>query len=368
MSQTDSYTVRIAPSPDGSGDPDRVPDLSPREAWERWLAKLRGSLADSSVSSYHYRTKHFIEWCEDRGIVSMDELTGWDIDSFEADRRDQGVKTISLNNELGTLEDFFEYCARIELVDESLPEKVEPPKVPTSKQVNDTRLTPSDAEALLDYYRNSPTEHASRAHVLLALAWYTGARLGALRGLDVEDFNHDEAALEFHHRPREETPLKNGLDGERIVGIPDHVADLVEEYVRQHRLETFDDYGRRPLLTSQLGRGSKNGVRGWMYLATIPCLHSPCPHGNDPETCEFTDYTTASKCPSSRSPHQVRTGSVTWQLNREIPPERVSERVNTSIETLLRHYDQADKLEAMRERRRDYIDDLEFDGQDGDSE
>ena len=102
-----------------------------------------------------------------------------------------------------------------------------------------------------------------------------------------------------------------------------------------------------------------------MYLATAPCLHSPCPHGNEHETCDFLDYSAASQCPSSRSPHQVRIGSVTWQLNQGIPPERVSERVNTSIEVLLRHYDQESKLEEMRERRRPYLDRLSFGNEEG---
>jgi len=124
-----------------------------------------------------------------------------------------------------------------------------------------------------------------------------------------------------------------------VVAIPERVCAILDEYVANHRLDVYDDHGRRPLLTSQVGRGSRGGVRGWMYLATVPCLHSPCPHGNEPETCDFLGYSKASKCPSSRSPHQVRTGSVTWQLNRGIPIERVAERVNTSVEVLRRHYD-----------------------------
>jgi hypothetical protein len=55
-------------------------------------------------------------------------------------------------------------------------------------------------------------------------------------------------------------------------------------------------------------------------------------------------------------------------LNRGIPPERVSERVNTSIEVLLRHYDQPTKMEAMKERRREYLDRLSFGGDGGDDE
>jgi hypothetical protein len=104
-----------------------------------------------------------------------------------------------------------------------------------------------------------------------------------------------------------------------------------------------------------------------MYLGTLPCLHSPCPHGNDPETCDYVDYSKASKCPSSRSPHQVRTGSITWQLNRGVPIEVVAERVNTSVRTLKRHYDQPTKREELEERRRQYVDRLNFDDTGGDS-
>lgn len=353
----ETYPITISGVADGG---DRVPDLSPREALERWLAKLHVSKRESTVSAYHYRLKHFVEWCEDEAVVSIGELTGWDLESYEAHRREQGLEPITLNNEIGTLQNFLEYCARVELVDDELPEKVDPPKIPASDQVNSKRLTTEAARKLLEFYWAHPDDRASRSHALLALAWYTGARLGALRGLDLEDYNRDERCLQFIHRPRDGTPLKNGLDGERIVALPDSVCEILDEYIQDHRLDEHDENGRRPLLTSQLGRGSVNAVRAWMYLSTVPCLHSPCPHGKDPETCEYLDYSEASKCPSSRSPHQVRTGSVTWQLNRGVPPGRVSERVNTSIEVLLRHYDQPSKMEEMKERRRKYLDRLNF--------
>lgn len=98
-----------------------------------------------------------------------------------------------------------------------------------------------------------------------------------------------------------------------------------------------------------------------MYLATVPCLHTTCPHGNDPDTCEFLDYTKASQCPSSRSPHHVRTGSITWQLNRGIPIDAVAKRVIPSERTLKRHYDQPTKLEDLEERRRHHVYRLAFD-------
>ncbi|WP_312911132.1 tyrosine-type recombinase/integrase [Natronosalvus caseinilyticus] len=361
LDEPPKYEVPIEGTTDGG---DRVPDLSPREALERWLNKLRVSRSESTVSAYHYRLKHFVEWCEEVGISEVGQVNGWDIESYETSRREQGLEPITLNNELGTLQSFFEYCVKVELVDEGLPTKVDPPVVPAADQVSKVRLHTDRAQALLTHY--VATECGSRAHTLLALAWFTGARLGALRGLDLEDYDREQQCLKFTHRPREETPLKNGADGERFVGLPKQACDVVDAYIQKHRLEKYDDYGRRPLLTSERGRPSTNAVRAWMYLATVPCLHSPCPHGNDPDTCNFLDYSAASKCPSSRSPHQVRTGSITWQLNRGIPPERVAERVNTSIEVLLRHYDQPTRMEEMRERRRPYLDRLSFGDEEGD--
>jgi len=370
MSEADdhrSYEIQVPGTADGG---DRVPDLSPREARDRWLDKLRVSKAESSVSAYHYQTKLFVEWCESEGVDDVGELTGWDIESYETYRRGEGVKPYTLKKELGTLRRFLEYCARIELVDESLPEKVDPPDPPRDAQVDETMLDPDRAQSLLAYYRQDTDARATRGHVLLELAWFTGARLGAIRGLDLSDYNSDEQFVAFRHRPNEGTPLKNGEDGERVVGLPEEVCDLLDEYIRANRHEKFDDHGRKPLITSTVGRPSTNAVRAWMYQATVPCLHTECPHGRERQTCEFLEdsYNNVSKCPSSRSPHQVRTGSITWQRNRGVPADVVSRRVNSSVRVIEQHYDKPDEIEEMEKRRRQHLDRLGFDGQEEDDQ
>jgi hypothetical protein len=95
-----------------------------------------------------------------------------------------------------------------------------------------------------------------------------------------------------------------------------------------------------------------------MYLATTPCRHSPCPHDQDPDTCDYLSYTTASGCPSSRAPHHIRTGSITWQRSRGIPLEVVADRVNASPQTIEQYYDKEDPRRELEERRRDHIDRL----------
>jgi site-specific recombinase XerD len=367
MSTADSpsYQIRLVGTTDGG---DRVPDLSPREARDRWLNKLRVSKADSSVSAYHYQTKLWVEWCEEQGITSTGDLTGWDIESYETHRRGQGVKPYTLQKELGTLRRFLEYAARIEVVDESLPEKVDPPDVPRDSQVDETMLNPDRAQRLLAYYRQNPGARATRAHALLEVAWFTGARLGALRGLDVDDYDAGEQYVAFRHRPNQGTPLKNGEGGERVVGLPEKICEVLDEFVDQERHDEFDDHGREPLLASAVGRPSTNAVRAWMYQATIPCLYTDCPHSHERETCEYLEdsYNNLSKCPSSRSPHQVRTGSITWQRNRGVPADVVSQRVNSSVRVIEKHYDKPDEVKEMEKRRRQYLDRLDFDGQDGD--
>lgn len=356
MSQAETYNVTIAGSTDGG---DRVPDLSPREAMQRWLSKQRVDKAEATVSTYHYQVKLFVEWCEENAVAEVGELTGWDIESYETSRRAQDVGAVTLNKELGTIKRFLEYCARVELVDETLPEKVVPPDVERQGDVDETRLSHERAKRLLGYYEDHA--YGSRDHTLLVLAWYTGARLNALRGLDLEHYHSEEQYVEFLHEPDRGLPLKNGKDGERAVGLPEDVINVIDKYIQSHRQEQYTDDGARPLLTSASGRAGENTLRAWMYLATQPCLHSECPHGKQRSTCEWTDYSHGSKCPSSRAPHQVRTGSITWQLNRNVPLKVVAERVNTSVRTLKKHYDQPTRREELEERRREHIDRLSFD-------
>lgn len=355
-SQSERYAVTVSGETDGGN---RVPDLSPREARERWISRLRASKADSTITSYHYQTKLFVEFCEEQDIDKISDLTGWDIETYDTKRRNSGVKLLSLNKEMRTVKLFLEYCARVELAADDIPEKVDPPDVPRDAHVDETRLEHQRAQLLFDYY--AEYDYGSREHALLSLAWYVGARLGGLRGLDLDDYDSGDTHLQFIHRPREETPLKNGRDGERAVGLPRDVCDVIDTYVADHREDSHDEYGRRPLFTTSVGRMSQNYTRARMYLATQPCLHMDCPHGKDRAGCDYVDYSHASKCPSSRSPHQVRTGSITWQLNCSVPIEAVAERVNTSVRVLKRHYDQPTKREELEERRREYVDRLGFD-------
>ncbi|WP_459194733.1 tyrosine-type recombinase/integrase [Halosimplex sp. J119] len=337
-----------------------APDLSPREAKKRYLDHRRTEAKDSTVKGWHYRLKLFVEWAGRKGIESMNELDGWTLDEYQTHRRGTGVTATTLNGEMQTLKNWLEYLARIEVVDSELPEKVHVPTVPEGEESNDEMLDPSMARSIISMYRDHPERRATSNHALLELLWFTGARMGGIRALDLEDYHSDEQYVEFRHRPKEDTPLKNDRDGERAVGLPASVCDVLDEYIQKQRVDSFDDHGRRPLLTTSQGRTSTNTVRTWCYMATLPCLCQDCPHGKSRSSCEYVHIHEASKCPSSVSPHRVRTGSITWQRDRGIPAEVVAERVNANLRVIEKHYDKATKRERLERRRRPYIQNLEF--------
>lgn len=341
-------------------------EFSPRAAMERWLNRQQGDMAESTVYTYKYRLKLFVEWCEEQGIDEIGELRKWDLDEYYSAR--STVDDVSHQNEMKTLTQFVEYLdERLGAVEEGLADAIEIPDVDRAETTDDTVLDQEEALALLAYYRDSDEHYATRGHALLELLWWTGARKGALRALDIRDVDLEEGYVNFVHRPSNGTPLKKQLYGQRSVNLSPAVAEVLDDYIADHRNEIRDEQGRAPVFTSTQGRPATSTITNWSYLATLPCLHGPCPHGEEPASCKYTRYSHASKCPSSRSPHQVRSGSITWQLNRGVPPETVAERVNSSLETIRWYYDWAteaqrwERFHEHREQRAEYITNLSID-------
>jgi site-specific recombinase XerD len=335
-------------------------DLSPRDAMERWLDRRRAEVSDQSLSTLHYRLKLFVDWCEERGVESMSAVDGWTIDEYQHHRH-QHAKVVTLNKEFGTLKQFLAYCHTIGLVDERVPDAVKRPALSQHQKTDDTMLAADAAAALLAHYRETPTERATRGHALLEVLWHVGCRVGGVHSLDIRDFDADERWLRFTHRPATGTTLKNGRDGERYVGLLAEPAAVVAEYVREGRADITDDHGRQPLFPSRQGRPIKGTIRSWTGLATVPCNYRDCPHGHDPATCEWLSHSRVSQCPSSRAPHHVRTGSITWQRSQGVPVEVVATRVNASVDTIETYYDKEDPRAELEARRRGHLDNLELD-------
>lgn len=362
--------------------------IEPREAFHLWMDKQSGRKADETLSSYRYRVRPFIEWLEDRGIENINELDGRDILVFDAKRQERDVQQNTLNNQFKTIRLFLKFCADIEAVEQDLHKKVDPPSLSKNERVNQEKVPSERANRILEYLERF--KYASRDHVLFLLLWRTTARLGAIRSLDLGDIylekedikrlryqedinvggeiideileNVEIPFIYFRHRPDSDTPLKNRGGGGRPVNISEEVGEVLEAYIRVNRHEPSEDSDRRPLITTKKGktaRITKSGIRQRIYILTQPCrIDRECPHNRDVPTCEARDPGQESKCPSSRSPHRVRTGSITWHRDQGWPPEVLAERANTSVEMISDVYDQPEALKRMNSRR-EYLSELE---------
>lgn len=171
--------------------------------------------------------------------------------------------------------------------------------------------------------------------------------MGAVRAIDLDDFDPENRVVHLRHRPegREEygTPLKNGSDGERIINISAGLRAFVDDYVEYTRQEVVDRYGREPLFTTSSGRPSTATIRRDFYKMIRPCTYAnKCPHDRDPADCEAAQNSNAAKCPSSFSTHPMRKWSIMHQLDEGVPKELLSDRVDVSVPVLDKHNSHSD--------------------------
>ena len=335
--------------------------LDPERGVEMYLDGKQGELSKATLDAQQYRLQAFLQWCDEEDITDLRDLSGRDLYAYRIWRREghgedrEEIALVTLRGQLATLRAFLRFAAEIDAVPEGLREKLPLPSVSGGEDVSSTTLDPDRAETILDYLTRY--EYAGRRHVMMLLLWHTGARAGAIRGLNLADveLDGDSPGLQFVHRPEEDCPLKNKERGERWNAISQRVARIVRDYIDGPRNDVVDEYGRKPLLTTTQGRPTVSTLRDTLYAATRPCWRgAECPHDRDPAECEATYYKRASKCPSSRSPHDVRSGRVTAYARKEIPRRVVSDRLDASGDVLDKHYDRRSERERA-EQRRDYL-------------
>ncbi|SFC65120.1 Phage integrase family protein [Halobiforma haloterrestris] len=339
---------------------DGLEPISPERAVDMYIEGRRDELSEQTIPSHIYRLEAFKQWCDEEEIENLNDLTGRDLYGYRVWRREgngegrEPVTTITLRGQLATLRAFLRFCADIDAVPEDLFTKVPLPTVSGGEGVSDTTLEPDRVVDILDYLERY--KYASRRHVTVLLLWHTGARAGGLRSLDLRDCDLEEnPGLQFVHRPETDTPLKNGKKGERWNSISGLVAGVLQDYINGPRKDVTDDHGREPLLTTSNGRPAISTIRDTLYGVTRPCWRgAECPHDRDPSNCEATNYAEASKCPSSRSPHDVRSGRVTAYRREDVPRRVVGDRLDASDDILDRHYDRRNDREKA-EQRRDYL-------------
>jgi site-specific recombinase XerD len=327
---------------------DGLEPTTPAEAVEWYLAERDPDLSEKSLQNQRYRLRRFLEFCDEHDIDEMNTLTGRDIHRYRV-WRNEDVKPVTLQGELQTFRVFLEFCAAIDAVEPGMRERVQIPDIEPEDEARDEHLSPERAREIIEHWEQFA--YASRDHVIMAILWHTGIRLGSLRAFDLEDFDADAQCLDLRHRPETGTPLKNKSAAERSIAVGPHYCDVLQDYITHNRESATDDHGRRPLFSSSRGRLSEGAIRETIYRMTQPCQIGQCPHDIDPSTCEFKQHGQRAGCPSSRSPHGIRRGSITHHLRSGTPQEVVTDRSNVSKEIIEQHYDERTDREKMEVRR-----------------
>jgi len=333
--------------------------ITPEEAVQMYLKDRKPEVTQNTLYEHKCRLNRFLEWCRDEGVDDMNEVTRRTTHEYKRYRSDE-VAATTLEHEMRTFRIFLRFCESIGGVSDGVAANVSIPKAGRRERSRDVSLSAPRATQILDHL--DTYEYGSLRHVLLRLLWNLGCRIGGIRALDLGDFHADGPDgpfIEFVHRPDAGTPLKNKWRSERKPPIRDDLRDLLVDYIKQTRYDVTDDYGREPLLTTEQGRPARSTIQRNVYAVTRPCYYTnECPHDRKIEECEAVgDYNNASKCPSSLSPHALRRGSVTRDLNNGMPEEMASDRADMSPEVLREHYN-AQTEEDKRGLQREFLDNM----------
>lgn len=327
-------------------------ETEPSEALERYLSDREDEVQKATLRSHRARLKHFIEWCSKNDLDNLNDLNGRHLQDFRYWRKEDGdLNNVSLHTQMTTFRVFINWCEDFQAVVPRLNEKIRVPDMEPDEDVSDDMMEPERALKILEYLEQF--EYASRDHTMFRLLFRTGVRTGGLRTLNLSDYHSDEQFIEVKHRPEKDTPLKNNTSGERPIYLNPMTCQILDDYIKHHRIEKKDDYGQKPLLTTRFGRLSANTVRERLYKISHPCFYTgECPHGENPESCDYkqnVDY--ASKCPSSQPPHSVRKASITYWRSRDTPAQQVGERTDVNQDVIEKHYDKRSGHGKMEQRK-----------------
>ncbi len=331
--------------------------ISPQDATDLYFEERKEDASYDTRDTIQRGLTPFIDWCEMDGIENLNTIGGRQLMAYKTwckENTENG--TVSLNGLLGVLRRFLVFCVQIDAVRPQVPNKVPIPKVPDDEDVCYEKPTDEEVEQAVAYLKTY--EPASRRHVEYAIIKEIGNRVGALRAIDIMDIELEDRVIKFRHRPEKDhvdekgTPLKNGTDGEREVNISKELAELIQRYLKNpYRNDVTDKFGRQPLLTTKSGRPAVETIRRDLYKLTRPCEYGDsCPHDRDIDSCKATRSNHASKCPSSHSPHPLRRWSIEHQIDRGVPKDELTDRVDVSVPVLNKHYDLRSEERKRKQR------------------
>jgi integrase len=306
----------------------RQPEDGNCEAVRYYLQDREGEISPNTADKLQWQLRRFGRWCTENGITDISELDPFDIHRYKNERQGE-VKPVTLKSEMSNLTTFLSLFERVGVA-EGLTDAIDTSQIRVDSRVRDERLSPDAARDILNHLsEHHPYE---RDTALAYTLWEGGMRTGGVVALDISDYHPRKRSLEIKHRPEKGTRLKNGSKGEREIMVSKTLADILDGYIKHHRRDKTDDYGREPLFTTRCGRISAVTVRKTMYRLT--------------EDCDHVD--------GRLGPHAARKGAIGRHLNEEWKIQHVSERCDVTERRLREHYDTRPENEKMEARRQMY--------------
>lgn len=356
---------------------------------ERYIDNRRGELSDATIRSVRSRWRWFEQFCDAYDVEYTTDLNRPLLSKYKQKRREMGrdPNPVTMVTQLNTVKNILQHLADWGFAEPNLHQAIHVPELRDKEDVKENAIDPEVALRVLEYLRRY--EWASRQHVVFELIFTTTMRSGTVRALDIDDIHWEDNLIGAQHRPKSGTPLKNKQHGERLIAVPDRTTEMLKDWINNQRPTPNDPSSRRrPLIATQHGRASKTTIQSDVYGVMRPqyigeecnCTREHAEKSwrsrlGDEEferrrrssnheidlSCAASNKNNASTCVDVEGPHALRKAAVKYHIDNgwDEKLHQLSDRANAEEEVLRKHYDQATEKERA-ERRRDTMDDMDF--------
>lgn len=204
---------------------------SPQDYLKSWLQDLkRQSKADLTIYGYQKHVTLFINWCEERDILSITAVSKSILESYaryltKAPLAKNGhpLQAISQQSRLIPVRLFFNWLSENRLLVYNPAKELMLPKEPKTR-LRDT-LSVAEMEALLATC-NLKTDLGVRDRAMMEILYSTGIRKKELIGLKPEDINFAEGILKV---------TEGKGDKQRLVPIGERALAWTQKYIEEVR-------------------------------------------------------------------------------------------------------------------------------------
>ncbi len=221
----------------------------------QWLEDLkRQSKADLTLYGYQKHVTLFINWCEERDILSITTVSKSILESYaryltKAPLGNKGnpLRAISQQSRLIPVRLFFRWLSDQRLLVYNPAKELVLPKE-TKNRLRDT-LNVAEVEALLSTC-NLKSDLGIRNRAIMEILYSTGIRKKELIGLKPQDINFDEGILKV---------TEGKGDKQRLVPIGERSLSWTQKYLEQVREKiTFNNGHDSNLFLSRNGKALKH--------------------------------------------------------------------------------------------------------------